>query len=266
MGGANAFAFAMTISGRDHVTGTMTQEVVAFLKSFCLWYGLKHETRTDGTVHIHAALVFEKSDKHSSRTMGAQRPDNLKRRIKEALPTVKELVAENGPHALQVITMTSDVFVVSYMQKEKEMDYLNLPKDTTELIPYFAELHKKKNVNSNYTKWKTLYAEQKREMPATFDSTVVALQQWMNNDDTKAIANHRDLAFAASRLMHSLNGTVAEIKDPEETRKRKLEEKKDRLCPYCPTDAQFPEYAPLPFGPNILGKFQKKCDSCKSKN
>ena len=110
-------SFEFHLSVADDIRSSWTQEILAYMKTECLWYALKHELGENGKLHLHAALVFEIQTALSNG--GAKTTDNLKRALRLRSPTLREYLEENpSRYSIVVAPMKSDEFIASYMQKE----------------------------------------------------------------------------------------------------------------------------------------------------
>lgn len=250
-------SFEFHLSVADHIRSSWTQEILAYCKTECLWYALKHEEGDNEKLHLHAALVFEIQTATS--TGGAKTADNLKRALRLRSPSLRDYLEENpSRYSIVVAPLKSDEFIASYMQKEGELKYYNLPKDLLELKPYFAELQIKP-INPEYDKWSKMYDADNLEVPATFESVWKFFGRHMNDPSVshdqqiKVVADKKKLSERCEALTHFINGSIPEM---PQSKKRKSTDEGVRFCPRCidrDRDA-----------PNILRAREQFCDLCKN--
>lgn len=148
----------ITLSFSKHITASMTQETLAYCKTYGLWYAAKHETRADGTLHFHIVYFQELITAHTDPERGHTPKSHPNRRVHflQHCPSLAtHLLAHpvDNKHGCQVITLVDSRFN-EYFQKQGDCVYYNLPEDQLELIPYMASKMAANNVvNKDLTKW-----------------------------------------------------------------------------------------------------------------
>ena len=225
---ASHHAFEMTISTKDHTTGSMTKELTVYLENHTLWYALKHETGENGKVHIHIAIVYEIGDRSDNPRAGARTASSAKRTIIRYCPALLAGVSASGGHAVLVTPMRSDRFI-EYLQKEGDLVIFDLPVDLTEIRPYFADLLGKKQENADYTKWGSMYEQAKYPIPVTAKHAWDFFQDKFASNDIRIVADKKKLMDRCVAFTAHMNRERAPNPFEEKPQKRPLE----RICPQC---------------------------------
>lgn len=237
-------AFEVTISLPGDTTATMTKELSAWLKMYTIWYAMKHELGENGKLHIHIAAVKEIANTIPNPKSGAQTASNFKRKIVNDCSSLTE-VKFDPRYSFVVAPMKSDVFIAEYLQKEGQLVYYDIPKDLSELQPYFADLLKKKDLNPEYTALCKKYLDMSKPMPATIESVWSFLEQLQIDNEIRIIARPDIQMNKTEALVRQLNKSERPI-----AKKRKNDEAPHapRICPGCNMDE--------------LPKYRKLCDGC----
>lgn len=233
------YAFKYTLSTKDDVRGSWTEELLSYVRRNTLWYSLKHEVGENYKLHIHLAFVYEKQDALSNG--GAKVKSNVMRTIRNHCPTLSEYLADNpSQYAVSCPALTSDEWIASYSQKEGELKYFKLPEDLAELKPYFADLQKDKPKNPEYEAYAKMYEEENREMPCTFQSAWQFFGEHMYHvqpagKEMKIVSDKKKLSEKAESLKCYINCEVPDM--PKSTLKRVADLEPHRFCPRCPEDS-----------------------------
>lgn len=131
-------------------------------------YALKHEVGENYKLHIHLAFIYEIQT--SASQGGAKVKSNVLRTIRNHCPPLRDYLETNpSRYAVSCPALTSDEWIASYLQKEGDLVYSKLPKDLSELKPYFADLQKDKPKNPEFETWKKMYEEDGRPNHPTFE-------------------------------------------------------------------------------------------------
>ena len=243
MGETKHYAYECHCSLDDHFLATFTNELLAYLRDYFIWYALKHEVGENGKLHVHFACVKEmaKADSEEERCPGGITKWNLKQQMLTRCPQLAAYIAAmNTQKFWQVFApLKSDVFIVSYMQKEGDLVYHRLPKDHLELVPYFSELQKKKKLNTDYETWVADYENDLRfPKPATFESVWNFFQQKFLDNEYKILADKKRLEERCDEVLRQLTGTFVPV--PAKRRRTGASDKDSsigdgcRFCPRCP--------------------------------
>lgn len=234
-------AFELTISPRDHTTGSITKELHDYLKNHTLWYAMKHETGENGKVHIHVGFVFEIGDRSENPKAGARTASSAKRTIIRYSPALSAAVSSSGGHAVLCTPMRSDRFI-EYLQKEGDLQYHDLPLDITELRNYFADLLGKKLENSDYIKWGKMYEDDKYPIPVNPRVAWDFFQDKFATNEIRIVADKKKLMDRCVAFTAHMNRERAPNPFEEKPKKRPLE----RICPQC-------EITPLQYRKQLCG-------------
>lgn len=164
------YCFEYTVSLNTDMRGTWTRELLDYHKNETLWWALKpeHWSAEGDKLHVHGVLVYEIQDASDSKHSGARTGPAVKKTILRRCKELATYIASNGnKSSLEVSPCYSDQFISSYMQKEGQLKYLNLPMELSELRPYFSELQLAKPKNPGYEKWADMYKEEEWPLPCT---------------------------------------------------------------------------------------------------
>lgn len=230
-------AFELTISLADHVTETMREEVKAYMKEHCLWWAIKAEEGENGKVHLHGFLIFERSTRGSNDNAGAKTISNLRRSLTNNCKTLGAyLVTAPSKFAMVLASGKSDVFVAEYLQKEAQLTACFLPEDLQVLSPYFSDMMAEKPSNPEYARWITMYKEEEREYPCTFESLWSFFSYHMTHyDPTKQFRipmKKADIAWRCEVLQAMINQTDLPLPG-QNARNTQDHMKPPRVCPRC---------------------------------
>lgn len=254
------YCFKYTLSTNCDVRGSWTQELLSYATNNTLWYALKHETGEQYKLHIHFAFVYEIQDSQSNG--GAKTASNVKRTIMNACPTLKDYLMDNpSRYAVTCPPLKSDEWIASYLQKEDELVYYNLPSDLAELKPYFSDLQKEKPKNPEFEAWLKMYEEEHRPQPATFEDVWKFFGEHMyqpqkSGYEIKIVADPKKLTERVKALKCFINSEVPEM--PKSMLGKRDNESSfgdARFCPRCEENGRD--------APNLLEYRQQFCNLCK---
>lgn len=246
------YAFQLTLAFRDDITGTITQQLLAYLRRESLWWAVKHEHDQNGKVHLHAPFIFEKGERRDNPKAGGRTASSAKDTVLNRCPAIQLAYNDSVVQSIKVTPMRSDLWVASYMQKEGALAYHYMPKDLNELTPYFSELQKEKVQNQDFTHWAEMYKAEKRPRPATFKDVWTFFHEKFNSNEVRIVADPNKLRQRCDAFMHHFNGTVSPTPDEVRAIKRPLPIKAPRYCP-CGNGEEL-EYR------------RQKCDGCLHAN
>lgn len=154
-----------TLSTAEEIRGTWTQEILTYLKTYSLWYALKHEVGDipghPGKLHIHFVMITEIIDKDTADLpsgFSPKAPSDRASHIQRACPSLR-LYLESNPnkHSLKCHRLESNHFITEYMQKEGDLLYHHLPLDHLELRSYFADKLKQQVASKDYDHWMEMF-------------------------------------------------------------------------------------------------------------
>ena len=136
-------AFFITLSILKNVHQKHYDELLAYLKQFGIYYGIKAEdVDGEGKVHLHGIHIrdFEEQrpyDKDRKIDMfGPRRADDTKKHIKLQCPQIN--LSCTSTYSLRVDVLTSSQWV-EYLNKETHMNAQNFPEDFCLVSQYFSE-------------------------------------------------------------------------------------------------------------------------------
>lgn len=197
-----------TLSVAIDCLATWTQELKRFCENHCIFWAIKHESGENGKLHIHFIMIFEIVS-NGTKSGGAKTKARLTDSIKNASPNLREYLIEHpSNHSLVLLPLLADKVIMEYMQKESTLKYFELPKDTIELQPYFAELQKAKVSNPEFDAYASDYKDRDLEMPCTIESSwdYFATRTTVENN-LKAKLDPRQKIWRANHFVHHINGT-----------------------------------------------------------
>lgn len=242
------YAFKLTLSFKGHITGTITEQVLAYLRRESLWWAIKHEHDQNGKLHLHAPMIFEIGERRYNPKAGGRTGSSAKDTILNRCPAIQSAYNESVIESIKVTPLRSDHWIACYLHKENELVYHNMPKDLNELTPYFSELQKEKKQNQDFTHWADMYKADKRPTPATFKDVWTFFHEKFNTNEIRIVADPNKLRQRCDAFMHHFNCTVPPT--PEEARAIKR-----------PPPVKAPRYCPCGNGEELEYRRQK-CDAC----
>ena len=250
-------AHEVTLSFRNDITATITEQLLRYCDNYKIWYAMKHEHREDGTVHMHIGCVNEivTNGNEDDPKAGAQTNSNMKRQILKRCPAVMAAFVNNH-HGIVVAAMKSSVWIAEYLQKDGDLVYKKLPRDLVELRPYFADLLSKKVANPEYEAWEKVYEDEKWAMPATSETALQFFGHHMYvARDMKIVSDKKRLTERCDAFVCFVNGVA-----PSHPSKSTSSRETSRACSHCPERIRIHGVGEQ----QILPKHRKMCDHCYS--
>lgn len=226
-----------SLSPSVDIRAEWTQEILAHVKTpEYAWYALKHELGKNGKLHLHLIAIREICD--SNKNGGAMRPDNYPGYLLRRCPKLNAWCQDNGSKFTHHCCKLTSTACLEYMQKEGDLAYYNLPRDTVEMQPYFADLLANRAHNPDFDKWQGMYMDQHLPMPANPSLVWDFLMREMHlKSSMRIVSDTRKLKERSVALSHYINGQAGDDTTLESNpfeKKRKLDTKPVRVCPRCP--------------------------------
>jgi hypothetical protein len=233
----NYYAHEITLSVNVDFRGTWTQEILAYLDNNFMWYAIKHEqdSAENKKLHLHIGAVKEIGYRQQHPWRGAVACGNLKKMIKNNCKEFGKYIDDHNQHrAIVVSKMDSDRWFTIYMQKEADCVYHRMPKDLTELGPYFADLEVEKSKNPEFTRIAKLYNEEDQELPATAASVWEFLTRHMLIESDMKEWTQKALSEKPPRIAIFINKDIPDNCNPH-LKKPKIDRYEEvRYCQFCP--------------------------------
>lgn len=220
---------------------TYTAEILRYCEKYPIWYAAKHELGQNGKLHFHLVVVDEILTKlGDSEKDGASTASNKKSHLLRRCPILNAMLANHGSrYSVCAHPCKSDLFI-EYMQKEGDLVYYKLPKDIVEMRPYFADLQANKPLSSDYEKWASMYAQDGRQAPATFESVWQFFGEHMYDiakykGDIKVVADAKKLTERCDAMICYLNQSVPAMPRKRAEKPTTSKESCTSVCTECET-------------------------------
>lgn len=154
---AHAYAFAVTVSGRQDLTELVQGELVRFCEK-APYFAIVFEKDENERLHAHFGVIYNHGKKSC----------NVKACLLYPLIMRDFLSQNNSAHCCQVKRMTNEHFMTTYMAKSAPLHAALLPDDLEEIKWAFPELKAKepKDMNPEFTRWSRMYHDDDRPTPA----------------------------------------------------------------------------------------------------
>lgn len=264
MPGSVYHAWEIHLSFAVDITGSWTKELLHWCTRNALWYAIKHELGENGKVHIHMVIIYEIQTALGTKSAGAKTKDRVLSQMTFWCPQIKQyLIQYPSPHNIVMAPLKSDELIATYMQKESELAYKDLPLDLCELKPYFADLQTVKPKNPEYDHWAKLYKDDNCIMPATLESVWNFFGHHMYAEcdhPIKILSDPKRLKERVMSTMLYINKVAPDFEMIFGGKRQKLmthdPKERPRFCPRCQDKDRD--------APNILEPREQFCAMCKN--